>query len=206
MVGPSVQTSVGNLLVAAAQGARADATRAIPTCLKLANLSPPAANRAELGDPFPIIRIGLNSLKNSKKNADLSDFLVDRTHFGRVAIAVSEVLYPVLVDTRMAGSVTLERQGHGTWKPTVFNVGVARALTEARQARLATEHFYNEQYAGISVRALGFYFLGVLGNADLFVPLSSDPETGFEKGVPISAESALVLLSQLAHDHNAQPG
>lgn len=204
----SLPPNVRNFLATTAEDARAEAMRAIPTCLKLAGPGAPAGGRPGLGDPFPIIRIGLNKLKSSGKDAGLVDFVAQRSSLDLASGAVSEVLYPVLVSEEMAGSVTLERQEDGGWKSTVFNnLGVARALIDARQERQATRRSDNEQYTGISVRALGFYFLGVLlDNGDLFIPLASDLQAGFEKGVPVLAKDALAILSRLANDYNGQPG
>lgn len=204
----SLPPNVRNFLATTAEDARAEAMRAIPTCLKLAGPGAPAGGRPGLGDPFPIIRIGLNKLKSSGKDAGLVDFVTQRSSLDLASGAVSEVLYPVLVSEEMAGSVTLERQEDGGWKSTVFNnLGVARALIDARQERQATRRSDNEQYTGISVRALGFYFLGVLlDNGDLFIPLASDLQAGFEKGVPVLAKDALAILSRLANDYNGQPG
>lgn len=204
----SLPPNVRNFLATTAEDARAEAMRAIPTCLKLAGPGASAGGRPGLGDPFPIIRIGLNKLKSSGKDAGLVDFVAERSSLDLASGAVSEVLYPVLVSEEMAGSVTLERQEDGGWKSTVFNnLGVARALIDARQERQATRRSDNEQYTGISVRALGFYFLGVLlDNGDLFIPLASDLQAGFEKGVPVLAKDALAILSRLANDYNGQPG
>lgn len=187
-----------NSLQATAAEARDDAIRAMPTSLNLAGRGGPGSGRGELGDPYPIIRIGLDSLLNYRKGVSLYNF---------VPSEVSEVLYPVLVERELAGSITLERQESGDWKPTVFNnLGLTKALTEARQSRPANERTRSELYAGISARALGLSFLAVLLDSDgLFVPLASDDELELEVNVPIPSEKALALLSQLAKEYNGEP-
>jgi hypothetical protein len=200
--------NVRNLLATAARGAQGEAARAMPTCLKLAGGDAPAAGAPELGDPLPIIRLGLNGLKARSNAAGLAHFLPLAAPGTAATATVPEVVYPVFSGPELAGSVTLEQQEGGKWKPTVFNnLGVSKALFDAKQTRQASRPSGNEQYTGISVRALGLFFLAVLrDNGDLFIPLASDKEIGFEKDVPVPAEQALATLSRLANSHNGQPG
>jgi hypothetical protein len=204
----SVPGNVRNSLAAAASGAVGEAARAIPICLKLAGADAPAAGAPELGEPFPIIRLGLNGLKARRDAAGLAHFLPLAAPGATEPVTLPEVLYPVFSGPELAGSVTLEQQEGGTWKPTVFNnLGVAKALFDAKQKRQSSQPAENEQYTGISVRALGLFFLAVLRDSgDLFIPLTSDKEIGFEKDVPVPAEQALATLSRLANSYNGQPG
>lgn len=209
----SVPTNVKNSLAAAAEDARVDAELAMPTCLKLAGPESPGAGAPELGEPFPIIRLGLDRLKElgsnrQGDNGSLVHFLPAPGPGSARTSPVVEVLYPVLVGAQLSGSVTLEQQQNGDWTPTVYNnLGVTQALFDAKQARQARKLSENERYTGISVRALGLYFLGVLlDKGDLFVPLANDPDIGFEKGVPVPAEQALATLSKLANSYNGLPG
>ncbi len=207
-VSPRAVRNLKNSLVSIDKDARAEAARAMPTCLDLVNRGGPGSANAELGEAMPIIRIGLNKLKSSGSSASLFALLPRRTRAGQVSTAASEVLYPILLGSEIAGSVTLESQTDGTWKPTVFNkLGLARSLAEATQARRGAGRAPDEQYAGVSVRALGLYFRAVLGDSGvLFVPLASDKEAGFEKGVAMPDSQALALLSRLANAYNGQPG
>ena len=190
--------SLRSAVLAVATDSLDAALKAMPTSLDLAGKGGPGAPPGNLGDPYPLAHLGLDDLLAYSDGQDLLTVMPPE---------INQILYPVMLGAGLSGSILLD-QADGNWNPTAFNqFSFTKSLIAARESLPAAPSAVSNTLTGISVRALGLYFLSALiGNSWFLVPLATQEQLGFTKNVPVPADKALNVMSQLAKQHNQQPG
>lgn len=149
--------------------------------------SPEDAQRAQLGDPIAVYRIGLDALKGYKPGTKIDDIMVD----------AKRSLYPVNVGEHVATSIYVTQHDDG-WRATDFgNAAVARAVTSYR---------HEKSDIAVQVPALKVYFVGRRTEGGLtLTAVMDDPRLGFKAGQTMSADQALAVLQRAAASYNGLP-
>jgi hypothetical protein len=181
----------------AVEGSRTAAKEALDTFRELhkGKMDAPGAN-AGLGDPFPIVFVRLDRLKNKESGPGAL------TEGG-----ISKVLYPVVAGEKVAGSVEVHR-ADDKWEAGAFGGGaLARLLTEARAGHMKAEKKKASDYFTVAIPALNQYFVATKdGDKLLLIPVLDDPTLELKAGQAQDAKDLYPRLMAAAQKHNGDPG
>jgi hypothetical protein len=149
--------------------------------------SPEDVRRAQLASPIPVFRVELNTLMQMTRQTPPSAVLVD----------AQRVLYPVVVDQRVATSLFVVRHDDG-WRASDFgSAAVARSTTALRRG---PGDFI------VWIPAAKVYFIGRGSGASLtLTPIMNDPRFDFKAGTSLPAERALLAVQQGMVGYNGLP-
>jgi hypothetical protein len=147
-----------------------------------------ADTNISLGQPFPLVIVNVEMLKKYKPNIPPKKII----NFSK------QYIFPIQTKTsnKTKSSITVvELTDPGStqqaWKPIDWGKkGLILPLVEVRE----TYNDFNYSFV-VWLPALSRYFIGVLKEKDfVIIPLYSEPNYGFLKGVPISATRAFEEL------------
>lgn len=149
--------------------------------LGFASKAEAADNNIRLGQPFPLIVVNVEMLKKYELNIPPQ----------KIISFSKQYIFPIETKTssKTKSSITVveltarDRTQQG-WRPLDWGkYGLILPLVEVRE----TYNDFNYSFA-LWIPALSRYFIGVLKEKDfVIIPLYSEPNYGFSKGVPISA-------------------
>jgi hypothetical protein len=187
---------------AAAAQTRDAAKKSLGTFLRLTEESEgpggtDAGSAPEIGDPFPVVRIGLDELQGPPGTEPK---LASRNES-------NEILYPILSrNGDVRAGVTFQRK-MDDWKDVSYgNKALTRLLVRARQNLVDKSNKPNEGYYAISIPALNLYFVAIKTEGDVtLISLIDDPIVGIKAGIPLSARDIMPRLMKAAHQHDGCP-
>lgn len=150
--------------------------------------SPDEIANATLGEPIPVIFVGLNQLREYKQGSDPNALLS----------SISQTNYPVMARGQVRSSVVVE-QVNGKWHTaSLGNGALAKAIAAVRKPAAAGAAASGQQ-ALIYVGALGIHFVGErVENKWMLTPLSSSSELDLRAGAAVPAEEVFARLAAVA--------
>ncbi len=152
---------------------------------------------AALGTPLKVFLVGLDSLREYRKDAEPDALLTD----------VQRSVYPVLVNNQVRSSITVEGK-NGKWSAVSFgDAYLMKKIDQALKGRVAS---MAKQATGpptlVHVAFLNLYFVGQTWNNKLMLttvtPLAN---TKFRESTTMSAAEAFDLLVPIARNYNGLP-
>lgn len=191
------QRGVG--LAAAVEQTREVARRSLDTYRKMTTWQKGpgiAGAGVTLGDPFPVVFIGLSSLRAVGMAEPKWTEPPEAT----------KVLYPIQAPGGIHSAVTLERKGE-QWETVSYgNAALAKLLDQARR-RYAAEHQRPiADFHAVSIPALNTYFVATRSANDLtYIPVIDDPSLGIKANVPVNAAEVMPRLREAARKHDGLP-
>lgn len=150
----------------------------------------------KLGDPFPLVRIGLNELRNSAPGSakDIIGNISDR------------VLYPIQALEEVKSGVTVQKKNE-VWKDVSYgNVALTRQLVKVRRTYAAEHKISMSDFYVVSIPALNVHFVATNEPSGVvLIPAFDDATTGLKAGVPQNAADVMPKLVLAAQRHNGLP-
>lgn len=145
--------------------------------------SPREVDGASLGEPLPVVFVGLDSLRTYQAGGQPE----------RLLSTLNQASFPVLVNQAPRSSVVVQQQNGGWRTSTLGNGALARLIHEGRRAGA------NREQVLVHVGALGLHFVGHrMDNRLMLTPLTSDATFGFRAGSPMQADSVFARLATFA--------
>jgi hypothetical protein len=155
-----------------------------------------ADTNIRLGQPFPLIVVNVEMLKKYEPNIPPQKLI----SFSK------QYIFPIQTETSSKTKssitvveVTAQDRTQQRWKPIEWGKnGLIRPLVEVRK----THNDFDYSFA-VWIPALSRYFIGVLKGKDfIIIPLYSEPDYGFSKGVP---KSAVYVFEELVREAQSIP-
>ena len=184
---------------AAVVQSQAVANQSLDTFRKLtaAKDRPGAGNGTiKLGDPFPLVWIGLNELR--------------QTPAGQPQYALrnntDQVLYPIQALDGVKSGVTIQKKGDNWEDVSYGNVALTKQLVKMRQIYADEHKTPISNFYVVSIPALNMYFIATKeAPGVIFIPVIDDPSIGVKAGVPQKAADVMPKLVDAARKHNGLP-
>lgn len=184
---------------AAVVQSQAVANRSLDTFRKLtvAKDRPGTGNGTiKLGDPFPLVWIGLNELR--------------QTPTGQPQYALrnnaDQVLYPIQALDEVKSGVTIQKKNENWEDVSYGNVALTKQLVKMRQIYADEHKTPISNFYVVSIPALNMYFVATKeASGVIFIPVIDDPSIGVKAGVPQKAADLMPKLVDAARKHNGLP-
>ncbi len=156
----------------------------------------PGAVGGKLGDPFPVVHVGLDRLKAKEPGGPKA--LFDGT--------VNQVLYPVVADEKVTGAVQVD-QGKDGWEfGGGGNPALVRLLDQARTTHMRGSKAKAGDYRVLAVPALNQYFVALrAGGRVTLIPVTDAPDLGLKAGAAEDADAVFPRLVEAALKHDGNP-
>lgn len=162
-------------------------------------------DRHILSDAIRIFHVDLKELQKFARGQIATSLLVD-THQLLFSVKINkDDKLSVMVRSVPIGKKTPESHTQGThWRPTRWGLPNLTRQLATEQKRIKEQNPALKDFSLISIPSLNRNFLGYDGDTGLqLVPLVSDQL--FEKGKPLSADKAFLILSQEAKSVDGSP-
>jgi hypothetical protein len=173
---------------------RNEAERSLDTYRKLqSNKNAGLSDNLVLGEPFPVVSIGLDELRENNNALSLKK-------------TTEKVIYPINSSSKIQSGVTLNKKKNHWEKASYGNTTLTKLLVQARENASKEMNRSKSDYYVISILSLNLYFVAIDSGIDvLLFPVTDDPSLGIRSGIMVKSTQIIPKLVDAAQKHNGLP-